>query len=307
MSRPFGASISPSRRGGVRLPRPERRRQVDDHRHGARLGPADRGNGARTRTGRHDRRRGDPQADRRAPRRIRGVRPTHGAATRRVRGPLEGGGRRPGRPPRPRGPPRRRRPQGRRLLEGDAPAARARDGARGRSRPAHPRRALLRTGSGGREGDARDRSGRGRPRRDRLLLLAHPRTGRGGLRPRRHSPRGGARNRRLRGGPPRGRRRRGDAGDRDQWRRRGRRGRCGQHGQRGHRGDPRSRRREPRQPRRRHARRELCRRREDAGHRRLRGRRHRRRRLPYPRGVAGGPLLGVHGGRRAGCGRWRSG
>jgi len=143
------ASISPSRRGGVRLPRPERRRQVDDHRHGARLGPADRGTVRVLEQ--------DATTDGVAIRKRTGVLPDGFAVYDRLTGRqhvefavrskeadddpdalldrvglLDDADRKAGG-----------------YSKGMRQRARARDGARGRSRPAHPRRALLRTGSGG--------------------------------------------------------------------------------------------------------------------------------------------------------------
>ena len=142
-------------RPGHRLPRPERRRQVDDHAHDPRAGPADLGAGA-------DQRQALPgpqpsTADGRraagrevgAPQQIRAVTPA-------LAGPVEpaasgpgGRGARPGRPD------RGRRPPGRRLLAGHVPAARHRRRAAGRPGDPAVRRAGQRAGPGGHRVDPR--------------------------------------------------------------------------------------------------------------------------------------------------------
>ena len=173
----------PARRGAG-VPRPERRREVDDHAAAARPDPADVGrrDGARARQPRPAHR--DPPQGRVPAGRLRPL-------SEADRGGDAG---------LPRGPARRRRRRVRdhwrsastrsstarsRALDGQPPEARPDPGVHARARAAHPRRADRRARPAGAEELPRPaRRGRGAGTHG-LPLLAHPVRGRAGRRPRR--------------------------------------------------------------------------------------------------------------------------
>ena len=188
-----GGQLRGRRGGGLRLPRPQRRGQDDDHQDAHRAHTRD------VRLGHHLRRSG-PLASRDGARRLPPREPLRLPVplAARVRDAVRTPQRhaRQGAHAEGREGPRARRhgtrdgPGGARALEGDAPARRPRRGARSWPRAPHPRRADERPRPDGPEGGARHHPRGGALRPHGLLLDAHPLGRRDALRSRLHAAQG---------------------------------------------------------------------------------------------------------------------